>query len=931
MATISSKIKPDSTYSIKDNTFFAVPKENPKDLIQKEIGDFKVPTEFLPQTKIMRWDNEVNFSVRLVHDEASPIISKVGETVKWSGKKVEALFYDINSKEHPEGASEFEVVLKEKPLTNVVEFTLNTKGLDFFYQPELTQEEKDNGSSQPENVIGSYAVYASENKINYVGGKEYKTGKVGHIYRPQIEDSAGNKVWGELNVDIEKGILSVTIPQEFLDKAVYPVRHAAGLTFGYTSAGSTFGAYKDDIHWFQYQISDGGGTLNSISEYCSKFSTYTGNIKEAIYDDSSNNPYNLVDYTGETTGGTSTASWKTLNVTSGATINNAYYWLCSWSSDYVTVYWDRVIGQLRRYKAVTYGSFPNPVTGTIVANNHKRSIYATYEESGPVEKNIAETGQGEESISCGDISITNNRYWVGGSGNWSDTVHWAETSGGAGGASVPTSDDDVFIDANSGFGSGGTITIGVDVVTKDFISSTGHSYSVDDEENEYSINIYGSLELESGLSFTGYSYIILSAETSKTIKTNGCSVCGVQSYGAGSYQLLDDYSGSGITFENGSFDANDFNISLIEFHFIEDAVNLTMGTGTWETRTFIVRTGTIDAETSTLKLSGTGTGNLIVYDGAELYNVEFYDKNGNYTTTNGSFSCNILTIRSGAKVLFREDKTVTVVEFIANGTSERPITINSSGSIPLSQHTLSCSSGTVECDYLDISNSNVTGGANWYAGSNSVNGGNNTGWIWGDAIFQIEVSDIGEAVDILNILNQLSISDIGSVNELVNILGLIGKTDNATATESINILNSLNVSETATGSDVIDLLLLLKELTLSEIGLGSEELSIIGSSSIELTENASGQDILYILNYISAHEIGSGIEDLDILEELNISDSAIGNEFLETLSENGVFDNASAIDIIAKYLVKIYTKRNNPYGGKTSPYNKKTNPFSIKN
>lgn len=50
-----------------------------------------------------------------------------------------------------------------------------------------------------------------------------------------------------------------------------------------------------------------------------------------------------------------------------------------------------------------------------------------------------------------------NRYWVGGSGTWdaSSTANWSTTSGGAAGASAPTSVDAVFIDANSG---AGTIT-----------------------------------------------------------------------------------------------------------------------------------------------------------------------------------------------------------------------------------------------------------------------------------------------------------------------------------------------------------------------------------------------------------------------------------------------------------------------------------------
>src|SRR5205085_2722515 len=105
---------------------------------------------------------------------------------------------------------------------------LNTKGLDFIYQPELTSEEEKEGCVRPDNVVGSYAIFTSEEKINRVGGKEYKSGKVGHIYRPRIEDANGEKVWGELNIDTKNGVLSVEIPQVFLDKASYPVRHAAG-------------------------------------------------------------------------------------------------------------------------------------------------------------------------------------------------------------------------------------------------------------------------------------------------------------------------------------------------------------------------------------------------------------------------------------------------------------------------------------------------------------------------------------------------------------------------------------------------------------------------------------------------------------------------------------------------------------------------------
>src|SRR5207245_478498 len=47
-------------------------------------------------------------------------------------------------------------------------------------------------------------------------------------------------------------------------------------------------------------------------------------------------------------------------------------------------------------------------------------------------------------------------YWIGRTGRWSQTAHWADSSGGVNGCSVPNSSNPVFFDANSG---GGTVTI----------------------------------------------------------------------------------------------------------------------------------------------------------------------------------------------------------------------------------------------------------------------------------------------------------------------------------------------------------------------------------------------------------------------------------------------------------------------------------------
>lgn len=55
-----------------------------------------------------------------------------------------------------------------------------------------------------------------------------------------------------------------------------------------------------------------------------------------------------------------------------------------------------------------------------------------------------------------------SRFWVGGTGTWdaADTTHWAATSNGAGGQSVPSTSDDAIFDGSSG---GGTVTVNTTV------------------------------------------------------------------------------------------------------------------------------------------------------------------------------------------------------------------------------------------------------------------------------------------------------------------------------------------------------------------------------------------------------------------------------------------------------------------------------------
>jgi len=204
-----------------------------------DIGDY-ADFDFKPQVKIKRWGDECYIKVSYPTAKKINPVLDAGK-LKWKDTDKDIHFYPLDSAEGMEdGGFEFEIVLKEKPATNIIELDIQAQGLDFFYQPALTPEEIDAGNIRHENVIGSYAVYhTSRGNVhnNPADAEKYRAGKAFHIYRPKITDASGKWTWGILNIDTTKGKLAVEIPPSFLDGAVYPV--TVDPTFGYTTAGAS--------------------------------------------------------------------------------------------------------------------------------------------------------------------------------------------------------------------------------------------------------------------------------------------------------------------------------------------------------------------------------------------------------------------------------------------------------------------------------------------------------------------------------------------------------------------------------------------------------------------------------------------------------------------------------------------------------------------
>lgn len=81
-----------------------------------------------------------------------------------------------------------------------------------------------------------------------------------------------------------------------------------------------------------------------------------------------------------------------------------------------------------------------------------------------------------------------SRFWVGGTGTWdaSDTTHWASSSNGAGGQTVPVAGDTVALDASSG---GGTVTVNHATLNVSSITMGAFTGTLDFATNDNNITL----------------------------------------------------------------------------------------------------------------------------------------------------------------------------------------------------------------------------------------------------------------------------------------------------------------------------------------------------------------------------------------------------------------------------------------------------------
>lgn len=86
-----------------------------------------------------------------------------------------------------------------------------------------------------------------------------------------------------------------------------------------------------------------------------------------------------------------------------------------------------------------------------------------------------------------------DRYWVGGSGTWSDVNHWSTSQGGSGGASVPTTGDTANV-----WNVAPSATINLDVDIVDLANVYFASFNGTFNTNGHSISVTNTFEVPTG-------------------------------------------------------------------------------------------------------------------------------------------------------------------------------------------------------------------------------------------------------------------------------------------------------------------------------------------------------------------------------------------------------------------------------------------------
>jgi hypothetical protein len=321
------------------------------------------------------------------------------------------------------------------------------------------------------------------------------------------------------------------------------------------------------------------------------------------------------------------------------------------------------------------------------------------------------------------------RYWVGGTGNWNDTARWSTSSGGASGADLPRSHDDVVFDSLS---NATDYTATVNAITGGnrckALTIAGPLVGNVTLADSTALFIHDDITLPAtGLTRTYTGAITLSGTgAGKTITTNGVTLSSnITVNGVGAEWALADALDHGtlvsriLDILNGQFDTANYNLttgSIVSNGLNGRSINLgsstvvcTLASGNTVNLSTAESTRanlTFNAGTSSINCSGATSSFL--GNNQTFYNVSFTNAAINTATIFGANTFNNLsfagrTSAGVANVSLTADQTINGTLTLSAGTNATMRTFVRSDTIGTTR-TLTCAvvDTLTDIDFCDI-------------------------------------------------------------------------------------------------------------------------------------------------------------------------------------------------------------------------------------
>jgi len=346
-----------------------------------------------------------------------------------------------------------------------------------------------------------------------------------------------------------------------------------------------------------------------------------------------------------------------------------------------------------------------------------------------------------------------NLFWVGGDGIWADTVHWSLTSGGPGGACIPTIVDDINFDVNS-------FPDPQDIDNKVDMQHVGRCHDFNWENtlsgkllHKDTLTIYGSCFFGKNLDLKQERIIdFRSNDLGETIETNNIELNDqeLRFTGGGSWQLLDSLkNGLGVIIHlNGHLKTSGQYVHTNSFHSSDQKPKeLSFGSSVLDIveMVYIEQDSlTVHPNTSHFRMLGENSiFETLQANPAQLYNLTFVpvESQGNIKTKStrfnrlsyyqdmileGTASSDTIYYEKNHDYIFYSREDSILKKLIAVGTCDEPISFRDQWSLN-NYYFRMAPTASVSVDYVNM-RGNIIMGQGPYLATNSSDLGMNVNW-----------------------------------------------------------------------------------------------------------------------------------------------------------------------------------------------------------